>query len=218
LSFFAFKGPFARLLLLVLAALNVMGFATAAVVGWAAASIENGPIEDVQLFVLFASFLAGIFGALRSRRLLRAVMWCWTALMLLMLQREFDFTAWGTDSWIYQLRSMSVRLSFWIPVVLILAALLGRHTQDLLRAIRAVRLVHVWPVVLVAVIMVASNASEHIAKTPSEWTNIFVFLEEQLELNAYGVIASMGLAFASRLRATVPPAVADARNRLDPAA
>lgn len=218
MSFFAFKGPFTRNLLLVLAALNIMGFAAAAVVGWAAASVENGPIEDVQLFVLFASFLAGIFGALRSAGLLRAVMLCWTAVMLLMLQREFDFTAWGTDSWIYQLRSMNVRLSFWIPVVLILLALLARHTRDLLCAIRAVRPVHFWPVVLVAVIMVASNISEQLAKTPSEWTNIYVFLEEQLELNAYGVIACMGLAFASSLRATVPPAVADARNRLDPAA
>lgn len=218
MSIFAFGSQFSRYTVLLLAVLNLFGFSAVALVGWVDASVENGPIEDVQLFALLVSLLAGVVSAYLAKGPLRSVMTTWAALMLLMLQREFDFGAYGTDSWIYQMRSDTVRLAFWMPVLLVLIALLARHTAPLLRAARSVRLIHLWPVVAVAAIMLGSNLCENLATDGSEWTNIFVFLEEQLELNAYGVIACMGVAFASRLLAPVPSAVADARNRLDPAA
>lgn len=219
MSILMFSGPFFRRLLLLLAALNVVGFAGAAAFGWLRASLENGVVENMQLLILIVSMVAGIVAACRSGGFLRAVFACWAAVMLLMVQREFDFTVLGTDSLLYRLRGTDVRLAFWIPVLVLLAVWILRYRRELLRSLPAVRWPHVWPILMIGVLMLCSNLAENATKSGAAagMSSFLVFMEELLELNAYGVIAAMGLAFAARAGRPATPEEIEARNRLDPA-
>lgn len=220
MSILMFSGLFFKRLLLLLAVLNVIGFAGAAVLGWERASLENGVVENMQLLMLLVSMVAGIVAACRSAGFLRAVFACWAAIMLLMIQREFDFAVLGVDSTLYQLRSTNVRLAFWLPVLAILLIWNLRYWRDLLRCLPALRWAHLWPIALIGALMLCSNLAEQVTKAGAAagMTSFLVFMEELLELNGYGVIAAMGLSFAARLGRPATPEEIEARNRLDPAA
>ena len=220
MSVFQFAKPFAKRLLLLLAALTFAGFGAAAILGWERASLENGAVENLQMLMLVAALIAGIVAAWRAAGPLRALLACWVAVMVLMIQREFDFSVAGPGSWLARMRDTDVRLAFWLPVLAILIVWTLRHRQALTRGFSALRWVHLWPVPAIAVLMLCSNLAEKLAKWGSVpgMTDVFVFLEELFELNGYGVIAAMGIAFALRVSRPASPEVVEARNRLDPAA
>lgn len=219
MSILEFAKPFASRLLALLAALNLAGLGAAATLGWNRASVENGAVENLQMVMLVAALAAGIVAAWRAAGPLRALLACWVAVMVLLIQREFDFSVAAPGSWLARLHDNDARLAFWLPVLAILIVWTLRHRQALMRAFRALRRVHLWPVPAIAVLMLGSDLAEKLAKgsTAPGMADVLVFMEELLELNAYGVIAAMALAFAVRVGGSVPAQVLAARNRLDPA-
>ena len=218
MSVFLFAKPFALRLLLLLAALNVAGFAAAAQVGWRHASAENGPVEYLQMVMLAAALVAGLVAAWRTAGLARAVFACWVAVLVLMIQREFDFSVATPGSWLARMHDTDARLAFWLPVVAILLIWTLRHWRALGRSLAALRWRHLWPVVAIGVLALSSEMMEGAAKSAGDMTYVLVFLEELVELNAYGILAAMGVAFAMRAGRPATPQQIEARNRLDPAA
>jgi hypothetical protein len=218
LSLFLFAKPFVRRLLLLLAALNVAGFAAAAVFGWQRASAENGHVENLQMAMLGLALLAGAVAAWRAAGLARAVFACWVAVLVLMIQREFDFSVATPGSWLARLHDNDVRLAFWLPVLAILLVWTLRHWRALGRSLAALRWRHLWPIAAVGVLAVSSELMETAAKSAGDMTHVLVFFEELVELNDYGILAAMGIAFAARAGRPATPQQIEARNRLDPAA
>ena len=218
MSVFLFDKPFVRRLLLLLAALNLAGFAAAALYGWQQASTENGPVEDLQMLMLAAALVAGLVAVWRTAGLARAVFASWVAVLVLMIQREFDFSVASPGSWLARMHDTDMRLAFWLPVVAILLVWTLRHWRALARSLAALRWRHLWPIVAVGVLALSSEVMEGAAKSAGDMTYVLVFLEELVELNAYGILAAMGLAFAARVGRPATPQQIEARNRLDPAA
>lgn len=220
MSILAFSSGFLLRLLMVLVPLNLAMVAAGLVLGWERTSLENGLIENTQLAVLAASLVAGVIAARDSAHLLRMIMAGWAALMLLLIQREFDFSALGRDSWLYTLRSMDVRLAYWVPILALLIVWALRFVPQIARAATALRWRHLWPALLAGVLVVISMKMEDAIKSGSygPHADFLVFGEELFELNAYCVIAGVAIAVAARLRWPVPPRQAEARNDLSPLA
>lgn len=220
MSILAFSSRFLLRILVILAPLNLVMIAGGLMLGWERASMENGLIENTQLAVLAISMVAGVIAARASADLLRMVMAGWVALMLLLIQREFDFSMLGHDSWLYTLRSMDVRLSYWAPIAALLIVWALRFVPQIARAVAALRWRHLWPALLTGVLVFISMKMEDAVKTGQHGgrADLLVFGEELFELNAYCVIASVAIAIAARLRRPVSHSQAEARNHLSPLA
>lgn len=220
MSILAFSSGFLLRLLTVLVPLNLAMIAAGFLLGWERASLENGVIENTQLAVLAASLAAGLIAACKSAHLLRMVMAGWVALMLLLIQREFDFSLLGRDSWLYMLRDMDIRLTYWVPIVAFLIVWALRFVPQIAGAVTALRWRHLWPALLTGVLVVISTKMEDAAKSGvyGAYWDLLVFGEELFELNAYCVIASMAIAIVARLRRPAPDGQIEARNHLSPLA
>lgn len=220
MSVIAFSKQFFLRLLVLLIPVNLAALAAAALLGWQRSSIENGAIENAQLALLIISLIAGVLASKWSGQLLRVAMAGWVALMLLMIQREVDFSTLGTESWLYTLRDMTLRLALWLPVVAGLLVWAFPYRNLLLERIMALRWRHLWPTLLVGVLMLASELLEQLIKTGDfrEQRQFLGFLEELTELNGYCVVAAMAVTIAARARRPASPEQVAARNTLDPAA
>lgn len=220
MSVIAFSKQFFLRLLILLGLINLAAFAAAALLGWQRSSVENGALENVQLVMLVVSLAAGAFAAIRSAGLLRLVMASWVAVMLLMIQREVDFSTFGTESWLFALHSMKLRLALWLPIVTALLVWAFPYRDFVPSRAAAIRWRHLWPVLLVGVLMLGSELAEQLIKTGDfrEQRDVLGFLEELTELNGYCVVVAMAVAIAARVRRPATPAQVAARNDLDPAA
>lgn len=214
MSVIAFTSGFLLRMLVVLVPLNLAMITCGYFIGWRRLAVENGVIENTQLVVLAISLAVGAFAAFKSSHLLRLAMAAWCALMLLLLQREFDFTLLGEDSWLFALRSSHVRLIYWIPILAILAIWASRHFREILRAIASLRWRHLWPTILIVVLGVASQLMENAQQAYRRYFKLFYVGEELMELNVYCIMAMVVIAIAARILRPGSPEIADGRNRL----
>lgn len=220
MSIFAFSSTFLLRLLMVMVPLSIVMIAAGLVLGWERASVENGVVENTQLVVLAVSLVAGVVAARNSAHLLRMVMAGWVALMVLLIQREIDFSMLGRESWLYTLRDWDIRLSYWVPIMAFLTVWALRFVPEIARAALALRWRHLWPMLLAGVLILISVQMENAIKSGGyrEYWDLLTFGEELFELNTYCVIAGIAIAIVARLRRPVSPEQAEARNRLSPSA
>lgn len=202
---------------LILATLTAFGLAAG--LGWEPASRENGVIENAQIALLAVSLVCSLLAAFWSSHLLRVAMCCWAAVMLLMIQREFDFAILDPDGWLYMLRTDAFRIAFWLPLVTGLAVWAFAYRRFVARTVKALRLRHLWPILTLAMLILASEVTEWLisAGFAKGRTYMFVFAEELFELNGYLVITALALAIALQLRMPGTAEEIAARHRLDPA-
>lgn len=217
MSIISFSRHFFFRLLILMALANLAALIGSLTLGWKRAAIENGFIENMQMTLIVISLAAAIHASIRSSGLLRVAMAGWAAISLLMIQREVDFRTFGEEHWLFALHDTRLRLAFWLPVAALLLISALRHRGDALRALKAVRWRHAWPVAMIGAIILGSELMEQMLKARL-LTNyeVAVFFEELFELNAYCVIAATAVAIAMRVRQPGSPDEIAARNRLDP--
>lgn len=205
-------------MLAVLVPMNLAMIASGYLLGWRRIAVENGLIENAQLVVLVVALVAGAVAAFKSAHLLRLAMAGWCALMLLLLQREFDFTLLGEESWLYALHGTNARLIYWAPILTALFVWATRYPRDIVRAVAALRWRHLWPTLAIVVMGVTSQWMETAQRAYRKYFEVFYVAEELLELNVYCIMAMVAIAIAVRVLRPGSPAIADGRNRLLPSA
>lgn len=150
---------------------------------------EGGPVENLQLVILFATVVLFARHGHRmdgaGRRV--AIALCLACMYLFL--RELDLRYLQSDNWIVWLTTGARRKVMHGTVVFLLAAYVVSHFMSFWKVARSLLSWHAWPYYAAAVLFLVAKLAEEISKADKNPFGQFAlphgqFFEELLELNA----------------------------------
>lgn len=163
-------------------------------------ALENGPLELFQLLAIAVSGAAFAIAAWSLSNVARlACAWA-VVVMIAMLQREVDFSAFGVDHWFHGLRSNAFRIPFWIVVGTIIAVWTLRVNPGLTGLRPYLRRSVLWVGVLIGGLLLLSQPIETASDAAeTAWLHDrLLFAEELVETHGYMIMMLAALIIAWR--------------------